>query len=112
MASSELSEIATLQWLRPISSASVERNYSILTHMDIPTRHSMGRTSLELLLFLAGNATIVGNLLHAFADSVRRSRQAATGAAWRSARGRRRRPSRRGLPQPSRRAMRVQLQRQ
>ena len=78
-ASPELSEIATLQWLRPISSASVERIYSILTHMDIPTRRSMGRTSLEHLLFLAGNATIVGNLLHAFADSVRRSREAATG---------------------------------
>ena len=75
--SPELAEIATLQWLRPISSASVERIYSILTHMDVPTRRTMVGTSLIQLLFLAGNAHIVGDLLHEFAESVRRPAEAA-----------------------------------
>ena len=70
----ELSDFATLQWRRLISSASVERIYSILTHMDDPTRHSMARALLEqLLLFLAGNACVISGLLHELAESTRRA---------------------------------------
>ena len=69
--SPQLSAIATLHWLRPINSASCERVYSILTQIDTPTRRSMGRKMLYNLLFLAGNAHLVGALLRAFAESVR-----------------------------------------
>jgi hypothetical protein len=68
----ELSALATLHWLRPVSSATVERIYSLLTHMDIPSRRSMGQVMLKHQLFLAGNALLVTDLLHDFADSIRR----------------------------------------
>ena len=83
----ELSDFATLQWRRPISSASVERIYSILTHMDNPTRRSMGRTLLEQLLFLAGNARVVSGLLHEFAESTRHAAEAVTEGRLKRRRG-------------------------
>lgn len=66
-----------LQRRRPLSSVSVERVYSIPTDMDEPTRRSMSRTMLEQLLFLAGNAHVVGDMLHEFAESARRPTEAA-----------------------------------
>jgi hypothetical protein len=75
--SPELSSIACIQWLRPVNSASVERIYSILTHMDTPTRRSMGRKLLHDLLFISGNAHLVGVLLHDFAERVRVQQESA-----------------------------------
>ena len=85
---SELSDIATLQWRRPISSASVERICSILTRMDDAMLRPMGRTLLEQLHFLAGNARVVsGLLLHVFAESTRRAAEVPTEGRLKRRRG-------------------------
>lgn len=73
-----LAELALAHWLRPLSSASVERIYSILTNMDAPTRRSMKKVTLINTLFLRGNAGILNDLLHEFAAGIRGNAAAAS----------------------------------
>jgi hypothetical protein len=63
-AAPELVKVALYHWLRPVSSAPVERIFSILTHMDSATRQSMTRRVLHDLLFLRANRKIVTMLAH------------------------------------------------
>ena len=51
----ELSYLALLHWLSPISSASVERIFSYLTALDTPQRRLMDVTTLTMILFLRAN---------------------------------------------------------
>lgn len=55
----ELSYVALLHWLSPISSTSVERIFSYLEDMDTPQRRSMDVTTLSMILFLRANWRIV-----------------------------------------------------
>ena len=55
----ELSCVALLHWLSPISSASVERIFSFLEKMDTPQRRSMDVTTLSMILFLRANWRVV-----------------------------------------------------
>ena len=65
----ELSRLALRSWLSPISSSSVERIFSYLTHLDTPDRRSMERSTLEMILFLRANWRIVELLRLDLADT-------------------------------------------
>ena len=65
----ELSRLALRSWLSPLSSASVERIFSYLTHLDTPDRRSMERSTLEMILFLRANWRIVELLRLDLADA-------------------------------------------
>ena len=65
----ELSCLALRSWLSPISSSSVERIFSYLTHLDTPDRRSMERSTLEMIFFLRANWRIVELLRLDLADS-------------------------------------------
>ena len=58
-------KLAVKNILRPVSSASVERIFSVLTRMDAPTRSNLVETSVHNLLFLQGNFAVVKELLDA-----------------------------------------------
>ena len=64
----ELSRLALHSWLSPMSSASVERIFSLLTQLDTPERRSMERSTLEMILFLRANWRIVELLRLDLAD--------------------------------------------
>ena len=64
----ELSRLALHSWLSPMSSASVERIFSLLTQLDTPERRSMERGTLEMILFLRANWRIVELLRLDLAD--------------------------------------------
>ena len=68
-AAPELSSVALLNWLRPISSAASERNGSLLSKLDIPSRQSMSLSTLKDVLYLRCNSAIVNDLITALADS-------------------------------------------
>lgn len=55
---------------RPLSSASVERVFSHLTHTDVASRWCMGEDTLHDNLFLRGNARIIRHLLRQRADEL------------------------------------------
>ena len=80
VAASELSGLATLHCLRPLSSASVERIFSLLSQIDTPSRRSMGPDMLYNTLFLRANWRVVDELLHEMGDEIRSLEKAATGA--------------------------------
>jgi hypothetical protein len=61
--SPELSVLALLHWVRPVSSASVERIYSLLTEMDSSRRQTMQRETMYNTLFLRGNWRVVQMLM-------------------------------------------------
>lgn len=50
-------------WWRPISSAGVERLFSMLTHIDVPSRSRMLAQLLHDVLYLMGNRKIVDELV-------------------------------------------------
>ena len=64
----ELSRLALHSWLSPMSSASVERIFSLLTQLDTPERRSMERSTLEMILVLRANWRIVELLRLDLAD--------------------------------------------
>jgi len=66
--SPDLSTLAIQHWLRPVSSCSVERVFSLLTLSDAPNRRSMGRDTLYDTLFLRGNQRIVDMLVQEEVD--------------------------------------------
>lgn len=55
----ELSSVALTHWVRPISSASVERVFSTLTNMDDAQRQRMTGATLTSMLFLRANWRIM-----------------------------------------------------
>ena len=61
--SPELGELAQLWWEKPISSAGVERIFSILTHMDDEHRRQMQDETLYNTLFLRANRKLVEQLV-------------------------------------------------
>ena len=65
----ELSRVALRSWLSPVSSTSVERIFSYLKALDSPSRRSMERTTLEMILFLRANWRIVELLRLDLADA-------------------------------------------
>jgi len=66
----DLAALALLHWRRPISSASVERAFSILTHMDTGTRRTMEESTEYDTLFLRANWRVVEILLQREADAL------------------------------------------
>lgn len=69
-ASPDLSALATAAWRVPVSAAPVERVFSLLTHMDAPTRRTMKEQTLYNTLFLRANWRIVDLLLTQAADEM------------------------------------------
>ena len=65
-----LGKLALHYVLYPTSSASVERLFSILTHMDAPDRRRMKPELLKTTLFLRGNKRVVAELLHAAVEKL------------------------------------------
>ena len=61
--SPQLGELAQLWWEKPISSAGVERIFSILTHMDDEHRRQMQDKTLYHTLFLRANRRLVEQLV-------------------------------------------------
>lgn len=76
--SADLSELVCSILLRPPSSACVERIFSYLTKMDIPSRRTMGPEMLYATLYLRGNWHIVRHLLTQIGDSIRASEVSAS----------------------------------
>lgn len=62
-----LSQVAIANWVRPISSACVERIYSYLTHMDVPDRRRISRENLVNTLYLRANWQVKHELLEELA---------------------------------------------
>jgi hypothetical protein len=68
----ELSELAIKQWLKPISSGTVERVYSILSDMSESKAQQMKRDTLYFTLYLrANNQHVVDMLVKEHAETLR-----------------------------------------
>jgi hypothetical protein len=70
-----LGALALKEFSRPISAACCERVFSYLTQMDTPDRATMGKKTLQMLLFLRGNWRLVHDMVDEeyAADVVRRA---------------------------------------
>jgi hypothetical protein len=86
VAAPELSKLALHHWLRPVSTAPVERIFSILTAMDSSYRQSMGRDTLHHILFLRANRRTVELLAEMQARNLRESARSSDGSEAKRAR--------------------------
>ena len=70
-----LGALALKEFSRPISAACCERVFSYLTQMDTPDRATMGKKTLQMLLFLRGNWHLVHDMVDEeyAADVIRRA---------------------------------------
>jgi hypothetical protein len=67
----ELSELAIKQWLKPISSGTVERVYSILSDMSESKAQQMKRDTLYFTLYQRSNQHVVDMLVKEHAETLR-----------------------------------------